>query len=174
MVKDLPGGIKQQMSLVVSLLHDPKIIFLDEPTAGVSPVARASFWDLIRKLSASGKTIFVTSHYMDEVEQCHRIALMRAGQIIALGSPEGLKTTTFPKTLFELVPANPLRTDELMNWKKEGIFESFAPYGRRYHVTVANPERWKIFQEEYADRLSIQAIKPSMEDVFLRLVEDKK
>ena len=96
LVKDLPGGMKQQVSLAAALLHDPDIVFLDEPTAGVSPGARAKFWDLIRQLSARGKTIFVTSHYMDEVEQCQRIALMRDGQIIALGSPAELKRSTFP------------------------------------------------------------------------------
>jgi len=99
LVRDLPGGTKQQISLTVALLHDPAIIFLDEPTAGVSPASRAKFWDLIRKLAAAGKTIFVTSHYMDEVEQCGRIALMRDGTIIALGSPSELKAKTSCATL---------------------------------------------------------------------------
>src|SRR5208283_1687374 len=79
MVSDLPGGTKQQVSLAAALLHDPEIIFLDEPTAGVSPASRIRFWSLIRKLSDSGKTVFVTTHYMDEAEQCGRIALMREG-----------------------------------------------------------------------------------------------
>jgi ABC-2 type transport system ATP-binding protein len=74
LVRDLPGGIKQQVSLAASILHDPEIIFLDEPTAGVTPAARARFWALIRKLSGNGKTVFVTTHYMDEAEQCGRIA----------------------------------------------------------------------------------------------------
>jgi ABC-2 type transport system ATP-binding protein len=96
LVKDLPGGIKQQVSLVASLIHDPEIVFLDEPTAGVSPAYRKRFWDLIRELAANKKTVFVTSHYMDEVEQCDRIALMRAGELIALDSPRGLKKKNFP------------------------------------------------------------------------------
>ena len=96
MVKDLPGGMKQQVSLAAALLHDPDLVFLDEPTAGVSPASRAKFWDLIRELASRGKTIFVTSHYMDEVEQCQRIALMRDGAIIALGSPLELKQHAFP------------------------------------------------------------------------------
>jgi len=173
MVKDLPGGIKQQMSLVVSLLHDPQIIFLDEPTAGVSPAARASFWDLIRQLSSSGKTIFVTSHYMDEVEQCHRIALMRSGEIIALDSPEGLKTSTFPSALFELTPSTLISADELALWKSQTIFDSLTPYGMRYHATIADENKWKVFQTEYANRINIHTIKPSLEDVFIRLVERK-
>ncbi|WP_374035735.1 ABC transporter ATP-binding protein [Bdellovibrio bacteriovorus] len=96
LVKDLPGGIKQQVSLVSSLLHDPEIVFLDEPTAGVSPAYRQRFWSLIRALGKEGKTVFVTTHYMDEAEQCHRIALMRSGELIALNSAEGLKAANFP------------------------------------------------------------------------------
>jgi ABC-2 type transport system ATP-binding protein len=96
MVKDLPSGIKQQVSLAATLLHDPMIIFLDEPTSGVSPAVRAKFWKLIRELAAKGKTVIVTTHYMDEAEQCGRIALMRDGAIIALGSPTELKAKAFP------------------------------------------------------------------------------
>ena len=91
-VKNLSGGSKQIISLAASILHNPEIIFLDEPTAGISPVSRKLFWDLISKLSADGKTIFVTTHYMDEAEYCRRIALMQNGKIIALDSPKNLKT----------------------------------------------------------------------------------
>jgi len=96
MVRDLPGGIKQQVSLVSSILHDPEVIFLDEPTAGVSPAYRMRFWSLIRELAESGKTVFVTTHYMDEAEQCGRIALMRDGELIALDTPKQLKLNNFP------------------------------------------------------------------------------
>lgn len=96
LVKDLPGGIKQQVSLVSAVLHDPEIVFLDEPTAGVSPAFRQRFWNLIRELAREGKTVFVTTHYMDEAEQCGRIALMRSGDLIALDSPLGLKQKSFP------------------------------------------------------------------------------
>lgn len=96
LVKDLPGGIKQQVSLVAAVLHDPEIVFLDEPTAGVSPAFRQRFWNLIRELAQEGKTVFVTTHYMDEAEQCGRIALMRSGELIALDTPLGLKQKSFP------------------------------------------------------------------------------
>ncbi len=96
LVQDLPGGTKQHVSLAASLLHDPEIIFLDEPTAGVSPSARARFWLLINRLAANGKTVFVTTHYMDEAEQCQEIALMRDGKIVALDTPAKLKANTFP------------------------------------------------------------------------------
>lgn len=99
MVRELPAGVKQQVSLAATLLHDPEIVFLDEPTSGVSPAVRASFWSLIRKLAGEGKTVFVTTHYMDEAEECGRIALMRAGKLIALGSPRELEKTTYPSGL---------------------------------------------------------------------------
>lgn len=99
MVQDLPGGIKQQVSLAAALLHNPEIIFLDEPTAGVSPASRERFWFLIKQLSQQGKTLFVTTHYMDEAEHCERIALMRDGKIIALDSPENLKKMTSQSSL---------------------------------------------------------------------------
>jgi ABC-2 type transport system ATP-binding protein len=88
---ELAGGFKQRLALGAALLHEPRILFLDEPTAGVAPMARRGFWDLIHTLSDQGSTIFVTSHYMDEVEQCDRIALMSRGRIVALDTPAGLK-----------------------------------------------------------------------------------
>jgi len=97
LVGQLPGGLKQELALAAALLHDPEIVFLDEPTAGVAPAARARFWALIGKLAGAGKTVFVTTHYMDEAENCGRIALMRAGRIIALGTPEELKRKAFPE-----------------------------------------------------------------------------
>jgi len=91
LVRDMPPGVRQQLSLVAATLHDPEILFLDEPTAGVTPASRVRFWRLIRALADTGKTMFVTTHYMDEVEQCGRIALMRDGKIVALDTPAGLK-----------------------------------------------------------------------------------
>lgn len=96
LVRDIPGGVKQQVSLVASVLHDPELVFLDEPTAGVSPAYRQRFWALIQDLANEGKTVFVTTHYMDEAEHCERIALMRAGELIALDSPLDLKKNSFP------------------------------------------------------------------------------
>ena len=79
------------MALGCAILHEPPVLFLDEPTSGVDPIARRDFWDLIYELSAAGKTIFVSTHYMDEAEYCHRLALMYRGRVIALGTPEQLK-----------------------------------------------------------------------------------
>jgi ABC-2 type transport system ATP-binding protein len=91
LTRELPLGFKQRLALASALLHDPPIIFLDEPTSGVDPKARRSFWDLIYQTSAMGKTIFVTTHFMDEAEYCHRLSIMRDGRIIALDKPDRLK-----------------------------------------------------------------------------------
>ncbi len=87
----LPGGWKQRLALGCAILHEPPILFLDEPTSGVDPIARRAFWDLIYELADGGQTIFVTTHYMEEAEYCHRLVLMHQGKVIALGAPEELK-----------------------------------------------------------------------------------
>ncbi|HHN72521.1 MAG TPA: ABC transporter ATP-binding protein [Thermopetrobacter sp.] len=103
----LPGGWKQRLALACAILHQPPILFLDEPTSGVDPIARRSFWDLIYELAAGGQTIFVTTHYMTEAEYCHRVALMHQGRIVALGSPEQLKRehgkTTMEEVFVEMI-----------------------------------------------------------------------
>lgn len=87
MTRELPGGLKQRLALGCAILHEPPVIFLDEPTSGVDPLARRAFWDLINDLSHAGHTIFVTTHYMEEAEYCNRLALMYQGKVIALGTP---------------------------------------------------------------------------------------
>lgn len=166
MVQDLPGGLKQQVSLAAALLHDPEIIFLDEPTAGVSPTSRERFWSLIKKLAGQGKTIFVTTHYMDEAEQCERIALMRDGKIIALDSPEGLKSSTFKGPMFEFDPKTKLTFEEILALQNEPAFSFFEPYGLRFHASLDDITPFK-------SRFNIRPIKPSLEDVFIRSVEGK-
>lgn len=171
LVRNLPGGIKQQVSLAASILHDPEIIFLDEPTAGVTPVARARFWALIRDLSKSGKTVFVTTHYMDEAEQCGRIALMRTGEIIALDTPANLKKNTFPDPLFELDPKIKLPEDLLTSLHANEAISSIESYGMKYHLIVQSPQKWDNLRNEISKYFNIRQIPPSLEDVFIRLVE---
>ena len=172
-VKDLSGGIKQQVALVASLLHDPEVVFLDEPTAGVTPVSRALFWSLIKQLSDQQKTIFVTSHYMDEVERCHRIALMRAGEIIALDHPMSLKHTHFPLGIYQLKPIlediDPIK-GRLLNSKD---VESFQPYGINYHLAIAKEDSWERVESMIKPFFSYKKIEASLEDVFIKLVEGK-
>jgi len=164
-VKNLPGGIKQEVALCVALLHDPKIVFLDEPTAGVAPVARNRFWRLIKDLAAAGKTVFVTTHYMDEAENCHRIALMRAGQLIAVDSPANLKRKTFGDTLYNFTP----RGDKML--RPIDDMEICEPYGRHWHVKFKEGVNAAAALRKYNVDFEIEKIQPSLEDVFIRLVE---
>ena len=165
-VKNLPGGIKQEIALCVALLHNPKIIFLDEPTAGVAPMARMRFWQLIRNLTASGKTVFVTTHYMDEAENCTRIALMRAGELIAIDSPEELKRKTFGDTLYRLRPKHKNATPPDMK-----ITDIWQPYGANYHLRFQDGVYVAPHLRALKKEWEITPISPSLEDVFIRLVE---
>nr|BFD68740.1 ABC transporter ATP-binding protein [Bdellovibrio sp. HAGR004] len=147
LVADLPGGIKQQVSLVVSMLHDPEVIFLDEPTAGVTPYYRNKFWDLIRTLSKKGKTVFVTTHYMDEAEYCDRIALMRTGEIIALDTPKNLKKKVFPEKLLEISNLDKA-SNVIEQLKEDKNILSLLPFGSRYHLILKDLAAHKEFQRK--------------------------
>jgi ABC-2 type transport system ATP-binding protein len=169
-VKDLPGGIKQQVSLAASMLHDPEIVFLDEPTAGVTPAARARFWALIRDLAAQHKTIFVTTHYMDEAEQCDRIALMRTGQIVALDTPALLKKAVFPGQLYELDPRGKSDFALLEELRCDPGIEYFEAYGLRFHAAFRDTAAAQLKSRLERD-FHVRAIVPTLEDVFIRIVE---
>jgi ABC-2 type transport system ATP-binding protein len=172
-VRELSGGTKQEVSLVAALLHDPEIVFLDEPTAGVSPVFRARFWAIIQGLSQKGKTVFVTTHYMDEAEQCGRIALMRDGKIIAIGSPDELKKLAFTEPIYEITPKTNSR-GWIEKLKQESSVEEVNPYGMRFHLVVKDAASWQATATKFSSDFDNQTIKPSLEDVFIRLVEGKK
>src|SRR5262249_60229718 len=107
LVREPPGGIKQRLALACSLLHDPDVVFLDEPTAGVDLLNRQVFWDLIRELAAEGKTLFVTTHYLDEMEHAHRIGFIDRGKHIGSDSPLGLKVTFAARYHSRLLPHQP-------------------------------------------------------------------
>lgn len=171
LVRDLPGGLKQEVSLAAALLHEPDVVFLDEPTAGVSPAARARFWTLIRRLAAEGRTIFVTTHYMDEAEECGRIALMRAGRIIALGAPAELKRDAFPERLLELEWAG----EPPAGWREELLKRAaltVVPHGLYHHALVRDEESFAAFSRN-RPALTVRTVAPSLEDVFIRLVEGR-
>jgi ABC-2 type transport system ATP-binding protein len=172
-VRDLPGGTKQQVSLAAALLHDPEIIFLDEPTAGVTPPSRSRFWSLIRKLASSNKTVFVTTHYMDEAEQCDRIALMREGKILALDTPDGLKRSTFPMPMLEFDPKESLSFADISEMARHEVFLFFEPYGLRFHASVRSEDEWEKVRRRFEERFTIRQITPTLEDVFIHTVEGK-
>ncbi len=169
LVRDLPAGIKQQVSLAATLLHEPEIIFLDEPTSGVSPVVRARFWELIRHLSAEGKTVIVTTHYMDEAEQCERIALMRTGKLIALDSPAGLKSSAYPEPLVEVTAKEHGTIPGFLSGNSDIV--KFWPYGLKYHAVMKDKGAGEHFLRNIPAKYMAKVIAPSLEDVFIRLVE---
>jgi ABC-2 type transport system ATP-binding protein len=173
LVRTLPGGFKQELSLAVAMLHDPEVVFLDEPTAGVAPAARARFWGLIRRIAGAGKTVFVTTHYMDEAEQCGRIALMRTGRLIALDSPAGLKESSFPEPLYELQAGPGAPADWTERVKTDPSVIDASPYGLRWHAGVRDEAAFRGLLAALGPAVETRRIKPTLEDVFVRLVEGK-
>lgn len=165
-VKDLPGGIKQAVALGVALIHDPAIVFLDEPTAGVAPHARMRFWKLIRELARGGKTIFVTTHYMDEAENCSRVALMRAGELIAIDTPNALKQKTFGDTMYGLRArvARPMMPIP-------DVIDIWQPYGAGFHLRFRDGVNVVAQLRKLKRDWEIVPMQPSLEDVFIKLVE---
>ena len=177
LTRTLSGGWKQRLALGCAILHDPSIVFLDEPTSGVDPIARAAFWDLIRDLSRTGHTIFVSTHYMDEAENCHRLALMNRGKVVALGTPVELKRNLGGHSLLRLDTSAPLDTMRAIEGL-DGILD-VAVFGGGLHVVVDNPEaaRKTIRQALAAGNIEIrrlESITPSLEDVFVALIEGEE
>jgi ABC-2 type transport system ATP-binding protein len=172
----LPGGWKQRLALGCAILHEPPILFLDEPTSGVDPIARRSFWDLIYDLSEAGQTIFVTTHYMDEAEYCHRLALINGGRIIAAGTPASLKEELSSRTLLQLDSSDPLESMRALENQPE--IDDVAVFGGGLHIAVQNPERAtvrirEILAANNIDIRRLDRIPPTMEDVFVALIEQQ-
>jgi ABC-2 type transport system ATP-binding protein len=170
----LSGGWKQRLALGCAILHDPPVLFLDEPTSGVDPIARGAFWGLIHDLSGTGHTIFVSTHYMDEAEYCHRLALMYRGKVIALGTPEELKNGMTQHSLMNLEAPEPLQTMRVLQGL-EGV-RDVAVFGGGLHVTVDDAEATgaRMRQALAAKGIEVrrlERIQPSMEDVFVALIE---
>jgi drug efflux transport system ATP-binding protein len=173
----LAGGWKQRLALGCAILHEPPVLFLDEPTSGVDPMARRNFWDLIYTLAAVGHTIFVTTHYMDEAEYCHRIALMYGGRVIALGSPAELKKSLGTGRLLNLESSDLLGSMNALTGRP-GILD-VAVFGGGLHITVENEREAaaEIHRTLDAAKIGIQTldpILPSMEDVFVSLIEKEE
>jgi ABC-2 type transport system ATP-binding protein len=170
----LAGGWKQRLALGCALIHKPRIIFLDEPTSGVDPITRANFWAVIKKLAAEGVTIFVTTHYMDEAENCDRMVLIYHGTIIAMGTPEEMKTKCMKNEVLEIVLPDSQEWLEAIS-KIEGVKEA-ALFGADIHTVVydsvkAIPEIKKYLQSMKVE-FSIRKITPSLEDVFVSSIEN--
>lgn len=176
MTRFLAGGWKQRLALGCALLHQPPVLFLDEPTSGVDPIARREFWELIYQLSEAGHTIFVTTHYMDEAEYCHRLAMMYRGKIIAEGTPSSLKESLRFRTLIYLDSSDPLESMKALSGEN-GILEA-AVFGGGLHITVENPDTAAVQIQNILGKYNIkinrlEVIQPLMEDIFVAMIEEE-
>ncbi len=170
----LSGGWKQRLALGCAILHEPPIVFLDEPTSGVDPLSRRAFWDLIYGLSDQGVTIFVTTHYMEEAEYCDRLGLVYRGGLIALGTPGELKASSMTETVLEVVCDR--AQDALAPLEAIAGVREVALFGTALHVVV---EEGLDLTPQVTESLSragfavdrVERITPSLEDVFVSLIE---
>ncbi len=167
---NLPGGIRQRLSFAVSLLHEPEIVFLDEPTGAVDPALRRYFWDIIVQLAQQGTTVMVTTHYMDEVERCHDICFIAQGKLIAQGSPHQLKTNSIRGKMYSFRPLDRLASlTELKTM--QGISNAY-PAGAEIRLLVAGSrvgeQQWTRLKELSKEN-SLAEVLPNLEDVFIAL-----
>jgi len=140
----LPGGIKQRLALGTAVIHEPKIVFLDEPTSGVDPLSRRNFWDLINALSEGGTTVLVTTHYLEEAEFCNNIILINAGKLIAQGKPKELKTNYIKNTILEIESDRVV--DSLDILEKEKWVGETSIFGNSIHLILndENKGEWDV------------------------------
>jgi len=170
---ELSGGYRQRLALACSLLHEPPVVFLDEPTGGVDPVARRRFWDQIYALSAEGKTVFVTTHFMDEAEHCHRIALMDAGKVVAEGSPGELKRGLGDLLHLEVACQPAALALEVL--RAQPFVEGISIFGTSVHVSTPDRSDGEALVRRALADAEVQVervspILPSLEDVFLHVL----
>ena len=172
--RDLPGGFRQRLALGCAILHEPPILFLDEPTGGVDPISRRQFWRLIGSLSASGVTVLVTTHYLDEAEYCHRIAVIHAGRIAALGTTTELKRAFADRPILELQASRQI--DVMRALEGMDDVETSSVFGTAVHA-VLRPGATTTdtlvgrLRAQGLDVTSATVVAPSLEDVFLDVVE---
>jgi ABC-2 type transport system ATP-binding protein len=171
---ELPGGWKQRLALACAVMHRPRVVFLDEPTSGVDPISRRRFWRLIDEMSTEGVTVFVTTHYLDEAEYCHRLAFIHAGRLVALGTVSDLKSVFAGNAVLEVLA--PRVGDALETIAAQAWAEETSVFGTRIHVVVHEVEEGRLGIQRALEAagnpaVSIERILPSLEDVFIHHVE---
>lgn len=171
---DLSGGWRQRLALGCAILHEPKIVFLDEPTGGVDPVSRRQFWTLIDRLADDGVTVLVTTHYLDEAEHCNRIAIIHAGKMAALGSTSELKALFKDRSILEIQSDDAVQAMRVLDGTA-GV-QKTSIFGTAVHavVTAAAPEATRMLRDRLTSHgvglRTIEPVQPSLEDVFLDVV----
>ncbi|MBI4188004.1 MAG: ATP-binding cassette domain-containing protein [Chloroflexi bacterium] len=171
---ELSGGWKQRLALGCAIIHSPEVIFLDEPTAGVDPVSRRSFWELIQELAVRGTAVLITTHYMDEAEHCHRLGMFYQGKLIAVGSPQQLKAEQVKGELLEVLCSDYVRALELLS--ADARYHQVSLFGTAIHVevddvSVASPEIKRLLESGRIAVSAINRIPFTLEDVFISVVE---
>jgi len=173
----LPGGWKQRLSLGCALLHEPPVLFLDEPTSGVDPISRRSFWELIYEKADEGVTVFVTTHYMEEAEYCDRLALIFRGELIAVGTPGELKRRLMRDAVLAVSSSD--SQGLLAALEGQGNLKDVAVFGADLHVVASKAQQAeetvrRRAREAAIELHSIEVITPSLEDVFVSLIEERE
>ena len=167
----LSAGWRQRLALGIALVHEPKLLFLDEPTSGVDPTARRAFWDLIYELASEGVTVFVTTHYMDEAEYCERVGIMRAGKLLAMDTPGNLKKNVLTGIVWQ-VAASPLQTALDLLSTLDGVLQVGMAGDQLRAITehgITAKQLKKALQKKRIDVESVEPAEPTLEDVFLSL-----
>ncbi|OGL40922.1 MAG: hypothetical protein A3C43_09785 [Candidatus Schekmanbacteria bacterium RIFCSPHIGHO2_02_FULL_38_11] len=177
LASNLSGGWKQRLALACSVVHEPKILFLDEPTAGIDPVSRRIIWDLLYDLANRGMTLFVTTHYMEEAERCTRIGFINNGRLVACDTPKGIKSQFMPLEILSLKTLELKKAFDLLNGRE--FLKDINIYGDEIHITTENSERYipvikGILNENHIQLEKIEKIYPSIEDVFVYLTKSGK
>ena len=171
LTRSLSGGWRQRLALGIALVHEPKLLFLDEPTSGVDPTARRAFWDLIYELAESGVTILVTTHYMDEAEYCERVGIMRDGKLLAMDTPLKLKETIIPGDVWE-VYAEPLQDGLAVLPEVKGVLRVGLAGDHLRTITERGMEKdilLKALKDKGVNVKEIVVGEPTLEDVFISL-----
>jgi ABC-2 type transport system ATP-binding protein len=174
LARDLSGGWRQRLALGCAILHEPSILFLDEPTGGVDPLSRRQFWRLIDRLSQQGVTVLVTTHYLDEAERCHRVALIHGGRLAALGTTAEVKGIFKDRPIVEVRAADAVAAMQALDAMPE--VEKTSLFGTAVHAVLrsqaTSPEALRAALEQQGHAVeSIAGVLPSLEDVFLDVVE---
>jgi drug efflux transport system ATP-binding protein len=173
----LSGGWKQRLALGCAIVHGPKVVFLDEPTAGVDPISRREFWDLIYGMAKHGVTVLVTTHYMDEAELCQRVGFISQGRLVALDSPSRLKITQMRGQVLEIRAEHPERAMRILKAARAGALDidEVALYGAQIHAVVPDAADYaqrirELLAKEQIEVVAIERIAPTLEDVFISSV----
>ncbi len=168
---DLSGGMQQHLALGCAVIHEPGIVFLDEPTGGVDPLSRREFWKLINRFAAEGSTVLVTTHYLDEAEYCNNLVFMHTGEIIASGNPAYIKENYRKGEFLEILCDKPLERVAIL--KDDPRVVDVSLFGRKIHVhgNLEKRELLEVLENREIEVFSIEPVHPGLEDVFIGLIE---